>query len=241
MRNVKIITMFFSLVIVMVAGNYGYAHRPTNTEDAGVGPLGEIEIQGAYEQTRDKGEKQHSGFYTVILGLERAVIGVEGRYVETPEGEKGFSDMLLFTKILLVGQDEKSGMLTFKGEFLTKSGNEKRGLGGENYEYAGSGVFTKSLSRFTFDFQGGYNYVKGGTEHDHFYYGGSSIDFALTEKFSLTAEIFGTRSKSEKAYKAGGGFFYEIVPGLVIDFIMHKGITAAADDLFFTTGFTLKF
>lgn len=237
----KIFKVFSAATLIITLAVQGYAHRPTNTEDAGVGPLGEIEIQGAYEQTRDKGVKEHAGFYTFILGLERAVVGVEGRYLKTPEGEKGLSDMLFFTKILLIGKDEKSGMFTFKGEFLTTSGNEKKGLGGRNQEYAGSAVFTKSLSKFSFDFQAGYNYVRGGIAEDNFYFGGCSIDFALTEKFSLTGEIFGIRSKGEKPLKAGGGFMYEAVGGLVIDFIIHKGINESANDWFFSTGFTLKF
>ena len=241
MKSFRTITMICVITVVIISAGKGYAHRPLLTEDAGVGDLGEIIVEASYEQTREKSAKEHAGIGVVNFGLGRAEIGIEIPYVKTEANQKGFSDLLFKAKFLIAGKDEKSGLFTIKGEALSTTGDEKKGLGNENWEYAGSAVISKAFGDFTFHMQGGYNYVKGGIKDENSYFGGFAIDYGITEKFNFSAEIFGSKSKLDKPLSAGGGFFYEFNKHAVVDILVHKGITVDARDWLFTTGITLKF
>ena len=206
-----------------------------------MGPMGEIVIEGAWNYTKEAGATTNAAGFAFVYGLGFAEIAIEGPYVWT-EDENGFGDFIFFGKVGVLGSSEKEGMFTVKAEAKSKTGDEEKGLGSGSWEFAGSGVFSKGFGPLTLHSQLGYNYVKGDTDSNAFFYG-LALDVEVHDKISLVAEFiwnYNTKHNHQRPMSLLAGIIFKL-PNVYLDAGLGKGLNDEADDWTATAGITLVF
>jgi len=219
-----------------------FAYRPLATEDAIVGPMGELTVEGALaHRFIDPENSEYGSNFAFILGLGNAELSIEVGYINTPYGGSGFCDFLFFAKVNLIGKDIRSGLFTIKAEVLSTSGDEKRGPGIDYWETAGSGVVSKMAGPLSVHGQAGYNIVYDNESRTNSMLFGLALDYCFPAGLSLVAEVTGTVCRVEKPVSLLAGLIYEFTPDVLADLSLSRGITADADNWFSSFGATVIF
>ncbi len=213
-----------------------FAYRPFGTEDAGVGKMGEMALELAYDHTSitpltGSDYTRKAGVFAFVFGLGFGEVAVEGPYwIDNGEGEKGVGDLTFFAKILLLGKSEDEGMLTVKAEFTVTTGDEKKGLGEEDRVYSPSLVFTRAFNPVQIHLQGGYEYVDDGENDSNSWVYGAAVDFGISDRFSLVGEINGAYNSDSSPVTYLAGIIFSINDTIALDAAYSAPLNSDAKD-----------
>ncbi len=211
------------VVIIFACLKPVFAYRPLGTEDAGVGKMGEMALELAYDHTSitpltGSDFTQKAGVFAFVLGLGFGEAAVEGPcWINNGEEEKGVGDLTFSAKFLLLGKSEEEGMLTVKAEATATTGDEKKGLGEGSPVYSPSLVFTKAFDPVQIHLQGGYEYVDDGETDSNSWLYGAAVDFGISDRFSLAGEITGVYNSDSKPVTYLAGIIFSVNDTIALD------------------------
>lgn len=216
-------TIFFILFTAFDA----FAYRPFSTEDAGVGAVKEVAIETAWEMTKEGSSTIHSLNHAFVIGLGRAELIIEAPYVLNGD-EKGLNEAVIAVKLLTLGRDEETGMLTFKTEYAAPG-----------CCYGLSVIGTKAFSSLQAHCQLGW--CNDFTCNSVLY--GLAFDYGFKEWLNFVAEVAGGYNHHESLVpvNALAGFVLTPLERIAVDFAAGVGLTGETDDLALTLGLTFAF
>lgn len=111
-KRMKFFITIITVSIIFISFDL-FAYWPLGTDDAGVGPLGVIEIKARYDMGREDDNNSHVIGHELLLGLGRGSLAFSIPYTLNGTG-KGLNGVTIFGKLLCFGKDNNTGMLTLK-------------------------------------------------------------------------------------------------------------------------------
>lgn len=204
-----------------------FAYRPFITEDAGVGELKENVIEIAWEMIKEGDNTVHSLVHTFVIGFGRTEIIVEVPYALNGD-EEGLNEVVIAAKLLALGKNEETGMLTFKTEYAA-----------QGCCYGLSVIGTKAFRSLQAHAQLGW--CNDFTCNSMLY--GLAFDYGVMERLDIVSEVAGGYNHYESLAPVNvlAGFILTPMERIAIDFAAGVGLTDETDDLLLTTGLTLSF
>ncbi|MBL7197082.1 MAG: transporter [Candidatus Omnitrophica bacterium] len=195
MKENHIVTVFIFSFIIFLISDSAYAFRPLSTEDTGTPEKGKLEIESGFTYARESNTSNNFNFSLVsVYGLlENMALCVELPFdVVNPddgETERGFSDMALAVKTLLLPESEKLPSFLLKTIVKLPTGDEDKGLGSGKTDTTLMMVASKTVDCATIHGNIGYTFVGGGSNDDNIVYG-VALEYGITPKLALVGEAF---------------------------------------------------
>ena len=167
-----------------------------------VAEKGDFESEAELEYVKDGNDKETGlTFVLAYEASENCAIGMEIPYLWLdPEGEAsvdGIGDIEIGPEYCLFEGSDSLPAAALGLTIKTATGDEDKGLGSGEIDYALKAIFSKELIGTAFDLELGYTLVGGEGEDDVFSYELAS-EYPLNESFSLAGEISG-----ETAFEGG--------------------------------------
>jgi len=218
--------LFFNFIFLFISVS-AFAYRPFTTEDAGVSDLKEMAIETGWEIVGAGNLYTNSLCHAFIVGLGKAELKFEVPY--TLNGTNaGLDEIVIAFKMLVLGKNEKKGLLTLKANLSMPDAN---------YELTAIG--TKSFGCFTGHLQVGWTHETPFNINGMFF--GAAADFAVLKWLSLIAEVSGNYSPGNIDVNFLGGFLISPKDFISIDVAAGTGIFPFAADWKVSLGTTLHF
>jgi hypothetical protein len=223
-----------------------WAARPLATNDAGVVDVGTLETEYGYEYVHASNrENNHAVVFTTGL-LKNLDVGIEIPYqfIELEDGgdPDGFSDLILSSKWNVSQGDDALPDFSISFAYKTESGNDEKSLGTGRPEYTLTGIFSKTLEKFTYHVNAGCSAKH--EQEDTFNYG-LAVEYAVNDQLNVLGEIAGDTILSGKFDNSTSsgliGFNYAINGSLTYDAGLKIGISESAPDFTILTGLTFAF
>ncbi len=229
-----------------------FASRPLTTDDAGTVQKGEFQVETGFDFARqDHREAEISPSLTVSYGLLEKMdvwIGSEYLFVRHEEGENeenGLGDTALRLKYRFF--DEADGMPAFavSGMLKVPTASESKGLGSGKTDFSINTILTKNLGeRLVLHLNLGYTFI--GEKHcsNELNYS-LAAQFILTDRWALVGEVVAMNHLNgrhgDDPLSGLVGTYYLITDKIIWDAGIGIGMSRAAPNFQFTTGFTLLF
>ncbi|MFH1856917.1 MAG: transporter, partial [Candidatus Omnitrophota bacterium] len=165
-----------------------WSARPLLTDDAGTVGKGTFEYAFGFEMLKD-GRKEYDFVNCLKYGpVDNVDIGVEVPFVfmdnKEENDEEGFSDIAFCAKYNFL-RENKIADLSLRFDFKADNGNDRRGLGSGQKDYAVFLIATREISDMAFHFNVGYSFIG---DSDDFYSFYAAFEKALTEKCNFVCE-----------------------------------------------------
>jgi len=237
------------LFLVLIAPGRCFAGRPLLTEDAGTVEKGAVEIELAFDQTRnDNRDKYYVPSFQIAYGLtERVEIaaGLPYIFLDPKEGGKvdGLGDLYAYLKYRVWGEREIYPALTLKPFLKVPTASEGKGLGSGEPDFGLTAAFSESFVGFSLHLD--VTYTGFGEKNVTDQCGvGLAGEFEITKGFSFVSEVryannLNSSRKDDPATVMAG--FQAEAAGAVFDAGLTLGLNNAAADYLFTVGVTVKF
>ena len=237
------------LGLVLMTPNGSFAGRPLLTEDAGTVERGAVEVEPAFDYTRDNNrDKYFIPSLQIAYGLtERVEIaaGLPYVFLDPKEGDKkeGIGDLYAYLKYRIWGEREIYPALTLKPFLKLPTASESKGLGSGEPDLGLTAAFSESFVGFNLHVDGTYTVLGDKDVTDQFSLGLAG-EFEISKGFNFVSEIrygnnFNSRHKDDPATFLAG--FQAEIAGAIFDAGLTLGLNSAAADYLLTVGVTLKF
>jgi hypothetical protein len=218
---------------VLLASSTALAYRPLLTEDAAVGALLEEALELSWFMIdEDNGEYSQNMMAAFIIGLGRAELMFEVPYTFNGP-EKGLRGFLIGGKLIMVGTDEKSGLLTTKVWYSTTGiiVEAPEGIVGI------SAIGTREFGPVWLHAEVGWfnNFDLNGV------YGGLAADYMVLPWMSIVGEVTFEYNNNEAPTRALLGLIFKPTDWLAIDTAATKSITDDAAMWTLQAGLTFIF
>ncbi len=231
--TIRIIASLVVLSGVLFLSSPGFAYRPLVTEDAAVGALLEEALETSWVMI-DEGDGAYSQnmLNAFIIGLGRAELMFEVPYTFNGpnEGRLGF---LVGAKLIMVGADEKSGLLTVKVDYATTALriDVPEGVVGI------STIGTKEFGPVWLHAQVGWfnNFDLNGV------FGGVATDYMVLPWMSIVGEVTLEYNNDAVPSRALLGLIFKPTDWLAVDTAATKSITSDAAMWTLQAGLTFIF
>lgn len=230
MRITRIKVLLTTIVLSMTFISVDlFAYWPLGTDDAGVGPLGVIEVKARYDMGREKDSNSHSIGHELLVGLGRVSLALSVPY-KLNGADEGLSGVTAFGKLLCFGKDNSTGMLTLKTVY------NSREYSNDSYDLLLLGsktIITPLLAHVNIGW-------KNDFDNSYLTYG-MALDYKIIDMLNVVAEITGEYNTNTQPVKFLGGFIIKPIDTLAIHIAAGAGITKDADDVVVTLGTTFTF
>jgi hypothetical protein len=233
-----VMTLYRILNVVIVFGilslsSTSFAYRPLLTEDAAVGALLEEALETSWIMIdEDDGKYSQNMLNAFIIGLGRAELMFEVPYTFNGP-DKGLRGILVGAKLIMVGANEKTGLLTAKVEYSTTGivVAAPEGVVGI------SAIGTKEFGPVWLHAQVGWfnNFDLNGV------FGGLAADYMVLKWMSIVGEVTFEYNSNEAPTRALLGLIFKPTNWLAIDTAATKGITSDAAMWSLQAGLTFIF
>jgi hypothetical protein len=218
---------------VLLVSSTALAYRPLLTEDAAVGALLEEAVELSWFMIdEDDGNYSQNMMAAFVIGLGRAELMFEVPYTFNGP-DKGLRGFLIGGKLVMVGADEKTGLLTAKVVYSTTGiiVDAPEGLVGI------SAIGTREFGPVWLHAEVGWfnNFDLNGV------FGGISADYMVLPWMSIVGEVTFEYNNNEAPTRALLGLIFKPTDWLAIDTAATKSITDDAAMWTLQAGLTFIF
>jgi hypothetical protein len=236
-------------VLILMVPSGSFAARPLITEDAGTVEKGAVEVELAFDHSRDDNRDKYSVpslqfAYGLTERLEIAA-GVPYVFLDPQEGEKeeGIGDVYAYLKYRVWGEKEIAPALTVKPFLKLPTASESKGLGSGEADLGLTAAFSKAFVGFNLHADATYTILGEKDVTDQFSLGLAG-EFEISKGLNFVSEIrygnnFNTSHKDDPATLMAG--FQADIAGAIFDAGFKLGLNSAAADYLISVGVTLKF
>ena len=243
----------FTLVILFLSFfcSTSVLARPLTTDDVGITELGKFALELGFDFKRqDNHDRVYNPSWTLTYGLlERMEVGVGGGYLffqpKKGENENGFADTQLKVKYRLTNEKPWIPSFGVKGTLKIPTASESKGLGSGDADFNIEAIATKNFGKhLVISLNLGYTF-NGEVHVDNDLTYGISATFALSDKWALLGEVFGSHklngNSKDRPLSGFIGTNYMITKDITWDAGIELGMNKAAPDYRVTTGLTILF
>lgn len=185
----KKVLWFLAVFFVLGSACEAFAARPLSTDDAGTIDKGDFEYEFGFEMAKDEGREytfsnvlKHGLLDNVDVGCEAPFLYINN---EEDGDEGGLSDVNLNLKYNFLKKADAVN-LTGRFDFKTDTGDDDKGLGSGDKDYALTLIASREFEKYAFHLNLGYTFV--GREDDLFNYS-LAFERALGDKCHFVSEI----------------------------------------------------
>ena len=205
---------------------------------------GYASISGGY--VTDKGSREWSLTESIVIGvLPRVSLNIEYEQLllqpRYEPNESGFGDLRLGAVIILIRESMSMPQLSFSEIIKLGTGNEAQGLGSGTTDFIQSFSLNKNWNALTINASFAYTVSDEVEDSIGWSLGG---EYAFKPKVYFFAELSADHpldSEDGEAVELHLGPYFEITPSISWDTNIGFGLTSAASDFSFSTGFTYSF
>jgi hypothetical protein len=245
------------LLLIELSTSLSIAYQPFRTEDTIATPKGGVGVEIENEFTNNDRGKENVTKFTLLYGvldwIEADVVFVLLNLRPEPgQNEFGFGDIVLFSKIKILGEDGYFNKNVFLPEIvlepsvLIPTGDEAKGLGSGNIQLGILLAIEKQLLDVNCRANIGYFASNDPTFDENFedlFFYGVQIDFPLfIDRLRLGTELTGQFGENVGAPLFSlTGFIFQITNNIVLDAGVELGLKDAASAVTALVGLSFGF
>ena len=245
-------------LFLLIFPSHTFAARPLSTDDAGTVEQGDLEVELGFEYASDTDvddtEDEYTLAATMKYGLgERWDIGIEipylyiNREAEDADDDNGFGDYVLSSKYRFVDETDDFPALSLGFSLKTNTGDEDKGLGSGELDYAINTILSKELGKVIGHINLGYTYVGApeGESHDDVFSYGIAWEYPVNDRLNVVGELTGETNFEgdfdDNPFAGLIGLNYALSDVATVDFGIGWEISDASPDYLVVAGLTLSF
>jgi hypothetical protein len=244
-------------IFIGLSTSFSFAYHPYRTEDAGTTPQGGIGLQLENEFSTDDSGKQNVTTFTLVYGVldwieVDIILALLNLRPDSGQNEFGFGDVVLLTKIKVLGENGYFGKSEYLPEIvlepsvLIPTGDEDKGLGTGQIQVGMLLALEKHFWKLTGRANIGYLASNDPTFDQNFenrFFYGVQVDFPLfIERLRLGTELTGEFGENTGASLFSlTGFIFQITDNIVLDAGVELGLRDAASTVVAIAGISFGY